>query len=120
LTISEEREEFQLTFGARDDTTLQLKMFVGKYEAQTLAISLKDMKPARPLPLDLFQEAVVKFGYTVKEVVVDGLTGEVYTARIICTKGDKITEFAARPVDATTVAVKFDAPIFVKTGFLQR
>jgi len=120
LTISEKTEEFQLTFGATKDTTLQLAMLVGKYEAQTLAITLEKLKPTAPLPLDILQEAFVKFGYTVKEAIVDSVVNDIYTAKIICTKENKTIDFIARPVDATTIALKFDAPIFIRTDLLKR
>ena len=119
LTISEKKEEFKLTLGAKKDTTLQLGMLVGKYEAQTLAITLEKMKPTAPLPLDILQEAITKFGYSVKEAIVDSIINDIYTAKIICTKEDKEVDFVARPVDATTIALKFGAPIFVRTDLLK-
>ncbi|MFT3678687.1 MAG: DUF151 domain-containing protein [Ferruginibacter sp.] len=120
LTVSDKREEFQLTFGAMKDTTIQLVMQVGKYEAQTLAITLEKLKPGMPLPLDILQEAIVKFGFTVKEAIVDSLVNDIYTAKIICTKENRTVEFIARPVDATTMALKFNAPIFIRTNLLKR
>jgi bifunctional DNase/RNase len=117
--ISEEKEVFQLTFGAVKDTTLQLTIMVGKYEAQTLAITLEKMKPTAPLPLDILQDAITKFGHTVKEVIVDSLIKDIFTAKIICVKENNETDFKARPVDATTIALKFNAPIFVKTELLK-
>ena len=120
LTISEKTEEFQLTLGATKDSTLQLVMLVGKYEAQTLAITLEKLKPTAPLPLDILQDAITKFGYTVKEAIIDSLINDIYTARIICTNKDRSLDFVARPVDATTIALKFDAPIFVNTHLLKR
>jgi bifunctional DNase/RNase len=118
-TISEEKEEFQLTFGAVKDTTLQLTMKVGKYEAQTLAITLKKIKSTAPLPLDILEDAITKFGHTVKEVIVDSLIKDIFTAKIICIKENNETDFKARPVDATTIALKFNAPIFVRTDLLK-
>ena len=119
-TISEVKEEFQLTFGAIKDTALQLTMMIGKYEAQTLAITLEKMKPTAPLPLDILEDAITKFEHRVKEVIVDSLIKDIYTAKIICIKENKETDFKARPVDAATIALKFNAPIFIRTDLLKR
>ena len=120
LTSSEDKEEFQLTFGAVNDTAIQLTMLIGKYEAQALALTLQKMKPTAPLPLDILEEVITKCGQTVKEVVIDSLIQDIFTAKIICVNENKEMDFKARPVDATTIALKFNAPIFIMTDLLKR
>ena len=120
LTLSEEKKEFQLTFGAINDTTLKLQMGIGYYEAQELAVTIEKIKPKAPLPLDLLHDALTKFGYSVKEVQIDKLVDSVYKAKIVCQKEGETVILAARPVDATVIALKFNSPIFVKTDFLTR
>jgi bifunctional DNase/RNase len=120
MTVPGKPEESQLTFGAIKDTTLKLTMVVGKYEAQVLTITLEKLKPTAPLPLDILQDAITKFGHTVKAVIVDSLVNDIYTAKIICVKENEEIDFVARPVDAATIALKFEAPIFVRTDLLKR
>lgn len=119
FVTSEKKEEFQLTFGAKRDTTLQLAMSVGDYEAQALAITLEKLKPTAPLPLDILQDAITKFGYSVKEVVIDSLINNIYRSKIICSRDDKTIDIIARPVDAATIALKFNAPIFISNNLLK-
>ena len=93
-------------------------MSAGATEAQTLAISLKGLKPDYPLPLDLFEEASNKFGFKISEVVIDDLIDDIYTAKIIVTQNNKVIEFKARPIDAATIAVKNRCPIYVSSKLL--
>ncbi|MES2850850.1 MAG: bifunctional nuclease domain-containing protein [Bacteroidota bacterium] len=120
VNVPNKTEEYELTFGSKEDKTLKLAMLVGKYEAQELAVTIENMKPTAPLPLDVLQEVIIKLGYTVKEAFIDSLINEVYTAKIICKKDSGLIKFRVRPVDATTIALKFNAPIFVNSNFLTR
>jgi uncharacterized protein len=119
LTHSEKDDQFILTFGAKNDTTKKLEMMIGKNEAQTLAITLESMQPVAPLPLDLLHEAIKKFGYNIKEVFIDSLKNEVYSAKITCFSDTKEIILNARPADAATLAVKFGCPIFIELKFLK-
>ena len=114
-------EQYKLVLCSKSDTTLKLTMLVGKYEAQTLAIDIKNLKPKAPLPLDLLNEAIRKLDYTISESYIDGLDEEIFTAKIICNQinGNKIIEINARPIDAINISVKTGCPIFVKNDLLQ-
>jgi bifunctional DNase/RNase len=113
-------KNISLTLGLKSDTTFKLTMIIGEYEAQSLAVILKGLKARAPLPLDLLEDAIKKFGYRVQEVVIDSLKTDFYTAKIICYSGEKKVELKARPVDAVAIASKFNSPIFVNTAFLTR
>jgi len=113
-------KSISLTLGLKSDTTFKLTMIVGEYEAQALAVILKGLKPRAPLPLDLLEDAIIKFEYHVQEVFIDSLKNDFYTAKIICYSGEKKIELKARPVDAVAIASKFSSPIFVNNAFLTR
>jgi uncharacterized protein len=114
-------DQYKLVLCSKSDTTLKLTMLLGKYEAQTLAIDIKNLRPEAPLPLDLLTEVLKKCNYTVSESYIDGLDGEIFTAKIICklNNSDKTIELNARPNDAINISIKTNSPIFVKTDFLQ-
>lgn len=113
-------KNISLTLGLKSDTTFKLKMIIGEYDAQALAIILKGLKPRAPLPLDLLEDAIKKFEYHVQEVVIDSLKNDYYTAKIICYNDRKTVELKARPVDALAVASKFNSPILVNIAFLTK
>jgi uncharacterized protein len=95
-------------------------MIIGEYEAQSLAVILKGLKPRAPLPLDLLEDAIKKFEFQVQEVVIDSLKNDYFTAKIVCYRGEKKVELKARPVDAVAIASKFNSPILVNNSFLSR
>lgn len=113
-------DEYLVTLSAKSDTSLELVMQVGKSEAQMLAITLENMHPTAPFPIDVLENAIVKFGYTVKEACILDLVDGIYTARICCLKDDNIVDLTARPAEAMTIALKFEAPIFVKADLMTR
>lgn len=120
LTYSEKDNQFSLTFGATSDTTKKLTMLIGKNEAETLTIAIENTQPTAPLPLDLLQEAITKFGHKVKEVLIDSLNAEVYSAKIVCISDNKEITLNSRPADAATIATKFQCPIYVDEKFLKQ
>lgn len=110
--LQDTSRKYNLTFWVKQDTSQTLSMLIGEYEAQSLAIAIEQLHPKAPLPLDLLQDAIKKMGYTVKEILIDGLINNIYTAKIICTGNNKTIELTARPVDAVTVALKFKSPVY--------
>lgn len=119
LLNSLEPKNFKLTLGLKSDTTIKLEMLIGAYDAQALAVVLEELKPTAPLPLDLLADAIKKFEYQVQEVVIDSLKNNIYTAKIICTSGEKTVVLKARPVDAIAIATKFKTAIFANSTFFE-
>ncbi|MBD0278497.1 MAG: bifunctional nuclease family protein [Flavisolibacter sp.] len=109
-----------ITFQAKEDTTEKLEIGIGKTEAEVLAWSLTQTKVQAVLPLDLLQNAITKFGYTVKEVLIDSLINGVYTAKIICTNPSQTITLKARPSDATIIATKCSSPIYADKRLLYK
>jgi bifunctional DNase/RNase len=110
--------DFRLTFEAKSDTTKKMEMIVGKYEAQILTVNIFKTKHNAPLPLDLLEDAISKFGYTVKSVLINGVVDSIYTSQIICSDNVKIVSLNSRAVDAVTVAEKVKCPIYIATKLM--
>jgi len=104
---------YNLTFGVKGDTSKKLTMEIGNWEAQTLGITLEKLHPTAPLPLDLLEDAINKFGYNVQQVVIDSLVNEIYTAKIVCNNNIKTVSLKARVADAATISAKFKVPIYI-------
>ncbi len=90
----------------------RIPVIIGIFEAQSIAMQLENMKPARPLTHDLFKNFSKAFEITLEEVIIDKLEEGVFHSKLICVKDDERMEVDARTSDAIALAVRFRCPIF--------
>jgi len=79
---------------------------------------LSGSPPPRPLSHDLFTQTLNAFGGRVTKVMIVGVEGEVFYARLWIEAENeimekKIIEIDSRPSDAIAMAVRVNAPIYV-------
>ena len=77
------------------------------------------VKPPRPLTHDLFSQMLDAFGARVDKAVIVKVDGDVFYARLFITAENeimerKVVEIDARPSDCLALAVRQDAPIYVR------
>ena len=75
--------------------------------------------PPRPLSHDLFSQTLEAFGAEVLHMTIVRYEADIFYARLIIKAENeimekKIVELDARPSDSIALAVRHDAPIFVK------
>ena len=80
---------------------------------------MSGVKPPRPLTHDLFSQMLDAFGAKVDKAVIVKVDGEVFYARLFITAENeimerKVVEIDARPSDCLALAVRQDAPIYVR------
>ncbi|MGB0774633.1 MAG: bifunctional nuclease family protein, partial [Akkermansiaceae bacterium] len=80
---------------------------------------MSDVKPPRPLTHDLFSQVLDAFGATVERAVIVKVEGDVFYARLFIVAENeimerKVIEIDARPSDCLALAVRQNAPIFVR------
>lgn len=98
------------------DGVRRLPIIIGAFEAQAIALELEGVQPPRPMTHDLFKNLIDKFGASVSEVFINDLhEGTFYSQIIIDSMGFEID---ARPSDAIAIAVRFDAPIYIREDIL--
>jgi uncharacterized protein len=90
----------------------RIPVIIGIFEAQSIAMQLENMKPARPLTHDLFKNFARSFEIVLEEVIIDKLEEGVFHSKLVCSKGDERVEVDARTSDAIALAVRFRCPIF--------
>lgn len=94
----------------------RLPIIIGAFEAQAIAVVLEDYKPPRPMTHDLLYEVVKEFQISLTEVYIDELREGTFYAKLIF---DELSlEVDARPSDAIALAVRCNAPIFIKEEIL--
>ena len=80
---------------------------------------MSGVKPPRPLTHDLFFQMLDAFGARVDKAVIVKVEGEVFYARLYVVAENeimerKIIEIDARPSDCLALAVRQDAPVYVR------
>ncbi|OGU13342.1 MAG: hypothetical protein A2X61_14660 [Ignavibacteria bacterium GWB2_35_12] len=98
------------------DGNRRLPIIIGAFEAQAIALEMEGVVPPRPMTHDLLKNVVDSFGSNLSEIYVNELREGTFYAKLIFDDGD--LEIDARPSDAIALAVRYNAPIYVKSEIL--
>lgn len=102
------------------NSKIRLPIIIGTLEAQSIAIALEKMVPARPLTYDLFKNTVEALDVQLKEVYIHTEIDLIFYAQIEWIKPDKTTFVVdARPSDAITLAIYLNAPVYCAKTILE-
>lgn len=95
------------------DGDRRIPIVIGGFEAQSIAIELEGMKPARPLTHDLLKNFADTFDIRLKEVLINKFSEGIFYAKLVCTGKDGIEyEIDSRTSDAVALAIRFECPIY--------
>ena len=97
-----------------------LPIWIGSWEAQSIAMRLQGVTAERPLTHDLLAGLLGELDVDVMRIVVSDLADETYRARIVVDQNGASHEVDARPSDAIALAVRVAAPIFATAEVLDR
>ncbi|MGC1677333.1 MAG: bifunctional nuclease domain-containing protein [Candidatus Binataceae bacterium] len=89
----------------------ELPILIGNVEAQSILLSLRGVKPARPLTDNLLGTVISQTGNRIDRVEISNLRGEIYYAKIFMDSGKYTID--SRPSDAIALAMDSGAPIYV-------
>jgi uncharacterized protein len=95
-----------------------LPIWIGPWEASSIAMRLQGLTPERPLTHDLFASTLEALDATVARVVITDMVDETYHARLFVEREGKLGEIDSRPSDALALAVRVGAPIFAVPSVL--
>jgi bifunctional DNase/RNase len=99
-----------------------LPIVIGPAEAMAISLQLQGEKPPRPLTHDLMRNMLATLKVTVGRVVIVSLVEDTYHALITmnAAEGDHQHEIDARPSDAIALALRAEAPIYVRDDLLDQ
>lgn len=97
-----------------------LPIWIGKPEADSIALSLGKVATPRPLTHELIKNIIVGLKMKVARVVITEIADNTYYALIYLSDGKNEVPVDARPSDAVAVALKVNAPIFVENEILEK
>ncbi|MDI6728672.1 MAG: DUF151 domain-containing protein [Thermodesulfovibrionales bacterium] len=96
-----------------------LPIWIGKPEADAIALALGKVLTPRPLTHDLIKNVFDGFNVKVTRIVITEIVDNTYYAHIHATDGKREATIDSRPSDAVAVALRVGAPIFVEEGVLE-
>lgn len=93
---------------------LMLPIWVGPFEANSIASEIEKIAPQRPMTHDLLRNIINQFGATVKKVVITELKDNTFYAVIELILDSRSIVLDSRPSDAIALSLRVDCPIFVR------
>ena len=95
-----------------------LPIWIGRPEAESIAMQVNGVKRERPLTHDLCHALINGLGATLRRVQVTRLQDTTFYAELHLARGGAPVIVDARPSDAIAIALRLDAPIFVAEALL--
>ena len=94
-------------------TEAVMPIWVGIFEANSIAIEIEKMAAPRPMTHDLTQNLIHFLNARLERVVITELTEDTFYAVLWLRQGSEQVAVDARPSDALALALRADCPIFV-------
>jgi bifunctional DNase/RNase len=96
-----------------------LPIWVGPYEANSIASEIEKAAPQRPMTHDLLRNVINQMGGTVRRVIVTDLRDNTFYAVIEIMVADRVVFLDSRPSDAIALALRVDCPIYIREEVLE-
>jgi len=94
------------------DGKRRLPIVIGGAEAQSIAMELEKIKPARPLTHDLFKSFADAFNVRLLEVTIYKFSEGVFYSKLLCANDKLELSIDSRTSDAVALAIRFGSDIF--------
>lgn len=106
----------------RDQDELNfLPIWIGVFEAASIAMVLQGVDSPRPMTHDLLKDSIEKLGGKVQRIVINDVKEGTFFSLIDILQGDdKKLSIDARPSDAIALALRVEAPIFVSESVMMQ
>lgn len=96
-----------------------LPIWVGPFEANSIATEIEKVAPQRPMTHDLLRNTIRQLGGSVERVTVTELRENTFFALIEIRVRDEVVLVDARPSDAIALALRVDCPIFIRDEVME-
>jgi len=98
----------------------RLPIWIGKPEADSIALALGKVVTPRPLTHDLIKNITDGLKVTITKIIVTEILENTYYALVCLNDGKKETLIDSRPSDAIAVALRSNAPIFIEESIMEK
>ena len=96
-----------------------LPIWIGKPEADSIALAMGKIATPRPLTHDLIKNVIYEMKMKITKVVISDIIDNTYYAGIYVDNGGRETPIDSRPSDAIAVAIRVNAPIYVDENVIE-
>ncbi len=101
------------------DSETILPIWVGAYEANSIALEIEKISSPRPITHDLLKNFIIEVGFTMSKVIITDLRNNTFYALIeLADDNGKVTILDSRPSDAIALALRLDCAIYVEQKVL--
>jgi bifunctional DNase/RNase len=97
-----------------------LPIWIGKPEADSIALALGKVETPRPLTHDLIKNITDSLKLKITKIIITEILDNTYYALICLNDTRKETLVDSRPSDAVAVALRVKAPIFVEETIIEQ
>jgi uncharacterized protein len=97
-----------------------LPIWIGLLEATAIATELENIQFPRPMTHDLIKNCFDYLKVKVERIEVSDLRNNTYYALIYIRDRERVSPIDARPSDAIAIALRANAPIFVKEEVISK
>ncbi|HEC98610.1 MAG TPA: bifunctional nuclease family protein [Nitrospirae bacterium] len=102
------------------DGAQMLPIWIGKPEADSIALALGRVITPRPLTHDLLKNILTTLNVGVSRIVVTDIIDNTYYASLYLLNGSKEIPVDSRPSDAVAIALRLHVPIYVEDDILEK
>lgn len=104
----------------QEETGVMLPIWIGIFEAHSIAMKMEGVEPVRPMTHDLLAGTLEAINALIERIVVVDLIDNTYFARIYFQVGEKDFSVDSRPSDAIALAIRTTTPIYVANQVLEQ
>ncbi len=97
-----------------------LPLWIGVFEANSIALQLENIKKPRPMTYDLIKNIFDTLDVNVEKVYITDIKTGTFYAKIEIILNGKTHIIDARPSDAINIALRCNAPIYVSNEVFQK
>jgi bifunctional DNase/RNase len=101
------------------ESELMLPIWVGPFEANSIASEIEKIAPQRPMTHDLLKNIICELGGQVQRIIVTELRDNTFYAMIEVLVNGSVVFIDSRPSDAIALALRADCPIYVREEVIQ-
>jgi bifunctional DNase/RNase len=97
-----------------------LPIWIGVFEANAIALKVENISTPRPMTHDLLKDFLDKFEINLEKIMINDVRDNTFYALLHCKYKNKKLTIDSRPSDAIALALRLNAPIFVKEEVVQK